>query len=62
MPVSQRNTVQASQQLRGLCLARWTVCGVYDNDMPDAPPPVADLDLRLVRYFVAVPKGFLVHT
>ena len=26
----------------------------YDNDMPDAPPPVADLDLRLVRYFVAV--------
>jgi DNA-binding transcriptional LysR family regulator len=29
---------------------RWS----YDNDMPDSPVPPADLDLRLVRYFVAV--------
>jgi hypothetical protein len=24
--------------------------------MPDAPPPAADLDLRLVRYFTVVVK------
>jgi DNA-binding transcriptional LysR family regulator len=50
MPVLHGNTLQASLQLRAFTA---TSGEGYDRDMPN-PPPQADLDLRLVRYFTAV--------
>ena len=41
-------------QMRSTSPGRLTGPWSYDNDMPDSPVPPADLDLRLVRYFVAV--------
>ena len=41
-------------QVIGLVPCRNTHQGSYDNDMPELSSPPADLDLRLVRYFIAV--------
>ena len=54
MPSWKGNAFQASHQVSGAFAGDGLLKEGYHDGMPDSPPPRADLDLRLVRYFTVV--------